>query len=415
MSNEISNVDDTADDTSINDINGSSSKDKLGANPLAADHDLSGSTLQDIQDYLNSGRVSAGDTIYLGTGTWNSGNWDPYNGQIQVSIPNLTIRGGTSDNPDGFANIIAGSKIFQLNSPGITLSNIRFSNTDVQAPCCAVTVQSYDCTIQNCSFDNCHSQNGGAIQGSASAYNNKITDCNFTNCVSINSASGGAIYYQGSNLNVSNCYFANNHVDGWGGGGAIALEGANSEVANCTFINNSAVNGGAIYLHATGLSVTNCNFENNNGTYGGAIHSNSVGNDVTHCNFTANRASEGGAIQLGGDNNDFDIEHCIFEDNHAYATQNDWGYSGGNGGAINAANHNEVNHNILNVTFINNTADVAGGAVRHHSNWTFNNCSFINNSANPNANTSLSDNIDNGGGALWCCEEHFGVVMVLVI
>ena len=150
--------------------------------------------------------------------------------------------------------------------------------------------------------------------------------------------------------------------------------------------------------------MTNCNFENNNGTYGGAIHSNSVGNDVTHCNFTANRASEGGAIQLGGDNNDFDIEHCIFEDNHAYATQNDWGYSGGNGGAINAANHNEVNHNILNVTFINNTADVAGGAVRHHSNWTFNNCSFINNSANPNANTSLSDNIDNGGGALWCCD-----------
>ena len=169
MSNEISNVDDTADDTSITDINGSSSKDKLGANRLAADHDLSGSTLQEIQNYLNSGSVSEGDTIYLGTGTWNSGNWDPNNGQIQVSIPNLIIRGGTSDNPDGFANIIAGSKIFQLNSPGITLSNIRFSNTDVQAPCCAVTVQSYDCTIQNCSFDNCHSQNGGAIQGSASA------------------------------------------------------------------------------------------------------------------------------------------------------------------------------------------------------------------------------------------------------
>ena len=133
MSNVVSNIDDTADDTSMDVVNGSSSKDKLGANKLAADHDLSGSTLQDIQNYLNSGQVAEGDTIYLGTGTWNSGNWDPYNGgPIQVSIPNLTIRGGTSDNPDGFASINAGSRIFQLNSPGITLSNIRFSNTDVQ-------------------------------------------------------------------------------------------------------------------------------------------------------------------------------------------------------------------------------------------------------------------------------------------
>ncbi|WP_406537491.1 hypothetical protein, partial [Methanobrevibacter sp.] len=44
---------------------------------LATDHDLSDkTTLQDIQDYLNSGSVVEGDTVYLGnkdyTSTWQS-------------------------------------------------------------------------------------------------------------------------------------------------------------------------------------------------------------------------------------------------------------------------------------------------------------------------------------------------------
>ena len=69
ISNEISNADDTADDTSDDVIAGSSSKEVLGANKLYASHDLSGSTLADIQAYLNSGSVVEGDTIYLGNQT----------------------------------------------------------------------------------------------------------------------------------------------------------------------------------------------------------------------------------------------------------------------------------------------------------------------------------------------------------
>ena len=485
ISNEISNVDDTADDTSTDVDTGSSSKNVIGASKLGANHDLSGSTLQDIQDYLNSGSVAEGDTIYLGNQTWNSGSWGPYNGgPVQINIPNLIIRGGTSGSPTDFATISAGSKIFQLNAPGITLTNIAFTNTAVDGPCCAVDIQGTGVTIENCIFDSCHSSNGGAIQGSSSASNTKINSCNFTNCEAIWSSPGGAINHQGFNLSVNscnfdsnvgssggsiysvgenakieNCNFTNNHYNGYGEGGAISIGGANSQVTNCNFKNNSASNGGAIYIGARGATVTNCEFENNNGSYGGAIniyhdaatisdcnftdnnatgsggaiyiandcnnhkitncdfennhanqtggalYSDSVGTNVTYSNFTGNSAPNGGAIQLGSDNNDFDIEHSIFENNHAYCYETEWGVTGGHGGAINTANHDEVNHNINNVTFTDNTADVAGGAVKHHSNWTFTDCSFTSNSANPNDNPAFaSDNIDNGGGALWCCD-----------
>ena len=135
ISNEILNSDDTADDTSTDVDTGSSSKNVIGASKLGANHDLSGSTLQDIQDYLNSGSVAEGDTIYLGNQTWNSGSWGPYNGgPVQINIPNLIIRGGTSGSPTDFATISAGSKIFQLNAPGITLTNIAFTNTAVDGP-----------------------------------------------------------------------------------------------------------------------------------------------------------------------------------------------------------------------------------------------------------------------------------------
>lgn len=62
ISNAVENTDDA--DDGLDAINGSSSKTKLNANQLGADHDLSGSTFQDIQNYLNSGSVVEGDTIY---------------------------------------------------------------------------------------------------------------------------------------------------------------------------------------------------------------------------------------------------------------------------------------------------------------------------------------------------------------
>ena len=227
ISNEISNADDSADDTSDDVITGSSSKEVLGANKLSASHDLSGSTLAEIQAYLDSGSVVAGDTIYLGNQTWNSGTWDPYNGgPVQINIPNLIISGGSSGSPNDFATISAGSKIFQLNAPGITLKNIAFTNT-AQGPCCAVNIQSSDSTITNCVFDHCYNQNGAAIYGSSSSSNTKIENCNFTNNEAIWGGKG-TVYYEGSDLTITGSIFNANK------GGAIFSEGV-TEITDCIF------------------------------------------------------------------------------------------------------------------------------------------------------------------------------------
>ena len=319
ISNEISNADDSADDTSDDVITGSSSKEVPGANKLYASHDLSGSTLADIQAYLDSGSVVAGDTIYLGNQTWNSGNWGPWdaNQVVKVNIPNLIISGGTSGSPNDFATISAGSKIFQLNAPGITLKNIAFSNT-ADGPCCAVNIQESDCKVTNCNFDNCQNRHGGAIYSSIDASNTLIENCNFTNCQAIWSTNGGAASLSGDNTVVKNCNFIGNKAEGYTQGGALELLGNNPQVINSTFKESSATSGGAVYIDKPGATLTDCVFEDNQATFGGAVNIYHDDATLTNCNFTDNVASDtGGAIYIADDCHNIQMTNCNFADNSA--------------------------------------------------------------------------------------------------
>ena len=289
----------------------------------------------------------------------------------------------------------------------------------------------------SCSFNNGNASNGGAVYLDSRVSNSEFTNCNLTNnSVSayvnqwgnVEDGKGGAVYSKAGSTNFTSCNCEGNNASS---GGAVYLTSnvKNPHFNDCNFTSNSVSSivdqwgnirggeGGAVNIDSNNTIIENSVFKDNNATnVGGAIYSNSVGNEVRYVNFTSNNAGDGGAIQLGGNNNDFDIEHTVFKDNYAHATKNgryyidDEGngipaYDGGNGGAINAESHTEVNHNILNVTFINNTADKSGGAVKHHSNWTFVDCVFEDNSANPNDNKLFaSDEIVFGGGALWCCD-----------
>ena len=112
-------------------LSGESAMDKLQISKdneiLATDHDFSGSTLAEIQTYLNSGNVQAGDTIYLGNKAITSTGWDSWDNNIvvDVTIPNLIISGGSSTNPDSYSTISSANKIFRLSASGITLTNIK--------------------------------------------------------------------------------------------------------------------------------------------------------------------------------------------------------------------------------------------------------------------------------------------------
>ena len=261
----------------------------------------------------------AGDTIYLGNQTWNSGNWGPWdaNQVVKVNIPNLIISGGTSGSPNDFATISAGSKIFQLNAPGITLKNIAFTNT-AQGPCCAVNIQESDCKVTNCNFDNCQNRHGGAIYSSIDASNTLIENCNFTNCQAIWSTNGGAASLSGDNTVVKNCNFIGNKAEGYTQGGALELLGNNPQVINSTFKESSATSGGAVYIDKPGATLTDCVFEDNQATFGGAVNIYHDDATLTNCNFTDNVASDtGGAIYIADDCHNIQMTNCNFADNSA--------------------------------------------------------------------------------------------------
>ncbi|WP_407393665.1 beta strand repeat-containing protein, partial [Methanobrevibacter sp.] len=310
---------------------------------LATDHDFSGSTLAEIQDYLNSGNVQAGDTIYLGNKTIDSTGWNNWDNDIvvDVTIPNLKISGGSSTNPNSYSTISSANKIFRLSASGITLTNIEFTNTR-EGPLCAVDIQSSDCTISNCAFDHCNNQYGGAIHSSTSSSNTKIENCNFTNNQAVWGGSGGAMYLEGSNTEITGCNFDSNTAQNYGAiystgtteirnsnftnnkgsnadGGAVYIGGENSVVDNCNFVANEATAGhlfgGAIAIAGTGSSIINSNFERNKAGHGGAVYIESSGINVENCNFTENEASTGGAISVYQD--DATITNCDFTSNTA--------------------------------------------------------------------------------------------------
>ena len=382
---------------------------------LSDDHDLSGSTLADIQTYLNSGSVAEGDTVYLGTGTWGSGNWGPWdaNQVVNVNIPNIIISGGTSANPSGFAAISAGSKIFSLNAPGITLKNIQF--TTQQNPCLAVNINSDDCTVSNCVFDHCYNQNGGAIHSTSDSSNAKIENCNFTNNQAIWGGSGGAMHLEGSSTEITGCNFDGNSAQNYGAiystgtlkitdsnfdsntasgsSGAIHSTGT-LEVAGCNFTDNTAGSNGAVYSSGT-LKITDSNFDGNTAPNYGAVYSTGT-TEIRNSDFTNNKGSNanGGAVCINGENSV--VDNCNFVANEATQAHLFGGAIAitGSGSSISNSNfeRNKAGHggavyiessgiNVENCNFTENEANTGGAISVYHDDATITNCNFTSNTA----------------------------------
>ncbi|MEE1151197.1 MAG: hypothetical protein UH242_09630, partial [Methanobrevibacter sp.] len=209
-------------------------------------------------------------------------------------------------------------------------------------------------------------KSGGAVFWQAKK-GNTSDNCNFFN----NSAtSGGAIQWKGANGHVSYSNFTENHANDEGG--AIMWESENGEVFYSNFTDNTAKNGGAIRWNANGGNVSYSNFTKNNAAENaGAIQWDGENGNVSYSNFTKNNAAENaGAIKWSGANGK------VFNSTFTKNSANDagaifWDY----------IDDDEVGI-ILSCLFLNNSADVAAGAVHLEcNNPTINNSTFINNSA----------------------------------
>ena len=323
---------------------------------LSAAHVVSGNTFNDIQTAINN--AASGDIIYLGGKTFTS------SGSIINVNKNVTIIGGTSDNPNGFSTLNGNGNnhaIFRLNASGIILTNIKFINghhgNDQSAG--AIEVLSSECTVANSTFDNCMGVNGGALRSTSSATSLKIDNCNFTDNNVEWSERGGAMYLEGT-TEISNCNFNGNHAQNYGAvysagtvkvtnsnftenyasnsnGGALFIGGSNSLVEDCNFMDNyltqNHLSGGAIALTGSNSNIRNSNFERNWAGSGGAIYNTGQNNKIEGCNFTKNRAdnsdNSGGAIYSTGSG--LTVTDGFFEENHARNVGNDIYSSGANG------------------------------------------------------------------------------------
>lgn len=201
-----------------------------------------------------------------------------------------------------------------------------------------------------------------------------------------------SIQKTGSNCQISNLKFVNG-MDVHGG--AMIILGKNVVVENSVFENNYANHsGGAIYVlsifndsgrypeEGENLIIKNCNFTNNFAQVAaGAIGVYGNNTQVIGCNFASNKVkpatnhkSYGGAIQIGRDEYNLCsyVVNCNFIGNEAIA--HDLNNSHGGAGCVRAG------ITYQNCKFINNSAD-QGGALTYHASGIIEDCVFINNSA----------------------------------
>ena len=195
------------------------------------------------------------------------------------------------------------------------------------------------------------------------------SNCQISNLKFINGMSGhgGAMVILGRDVTIENSVFENNYADYAGGAiyvlsifdnsGKYPEEGENLIIRNCNFTNNFAqVAAGAIGVYGNNTQVRDCNF---------------VSNKVKPI---TNHKSYGGAIQIGRDEYNIysNVVNCNFINNEAIA--HNLNNSHGGAGCVRAG------ITYQNCKFINNSAD-QGGALTYHASGNIKDCFFINNSA----------------------------------
>ena len=367
-----SNLDEFAGDNNINYISLDNSTDSVV--------EIAKGDWATIKNKIES--ASSGDIIYLEGKEYKSNGY-------QIVIPtNLTIIGGTSENPNLKATLDGNSlyRIFKLpNNSKVTISNVIFKNAKTNDYGGAIYGQNtIDLTLINDTFSNNKAFEGAAISIGA-LFNITAIDCNFNGNTAFNNALnpshgyGGAIYgasnfncnfidsnftanlanrdggvvygYSSYNLTATNCLFDNNHAYSYGD---VFYSNSKSKV---TIENSILKSNGNIFYGTTGVSlnILNSNISSNyvNILPVISLSSNSKLN-ISNSKFNDNVANGMNIISLWGV--DFTIENTEFNNNEV---------NGNVGGMIylNFDNNANSNLNIKKSSFSNNTMEGYGGVI----------------------------------------------------
>lgn len=359
--------------------------------------------------------VGATDKVTISGADFQNNDAANFGGAIYVTDGTVAVQDNCTFNTNG---AVSGGAIYTVAGTLTDTSSTFTGNTANNGAAVYIADTTTTAAITSSTFDNNDtstedSYDGGAVYIAGSTEGVTIEGATFQN----NDASnvGGAIYVYSGVMNVqASCSFTSNTASGEKGGGAIYIRTGTSKVKNSSFSTNKGANGGAIYVNNGTVYVQdNSSFTSNEATTGGALYVNkgkfiiqngctfsknvASGNggailvvagtfSDTNSTYTENTGYHGATIRLESDITQATITGSTFEGNYTSDA------SAYNGGAlhINGAT-NDVN--VDGVTFKNNNANGAGGAVCVTAGTVYiqNSCEFIDNSA-------LGSN---GGGAVY--------------
>ena len=319
-----------------------------------------------------------------------------------VTLTNATLINGKADK---------GGAIY--NDGSLTLSDVKLSDNAADSYGGAV-FNSGELVVSDSVFDSNDIVNRGSASvdyGGAAIYNwydgtLTVSGSNFTNNIK-NYKNGdclvGAVATIGD-ATISDSYFVNN-AGRWGGaittsGALIAGDDVNTlTVSGSTFKENGGLYGAGIFVWGSDFTVSDCVFDKNtasgkgnmtpNNNNGAAIEvtdtNKAIVGTITGSKFTNNKAQYGGAIDICEGN--IKITDSEFVNNSADVE----------GGAIDI---NTVNGNpevsISGSKFINNSASY-GGAIVNVKDLTVRNTEFVNNTPNAIFNyVGFGGNLDLG-------------------
>ncbi|MCD4690714.1 right-handed parallel beta-helix repeat-containing protein, partial [bacterium] len=158
-------------------------------------------------------------------------------------------------------------------------------------------------TINDCVFESCTADNGGAIHMSSTA-SPTITDCTFSGNVA---KDGGGLYSGSFEGSIEGCTFSGNVAEN---GGGLYLSGtAEHPVTGCAFVGNTADSGGGVFYVLADCAFEGCSFFGNTANFGAGAYFQSGYNDpgVTRCSFVGNDG--GGVYSLMAE---LTFTQCIF-------------------------------------------------------------------------------------------------------
>ena len=364
-------------------------------------------SFDDLKDTIQDSSVPEGGTVTL------ENDYSYESGDVATGIDiekDLTIDG------KGFTiNANQKAAIFNVvGSTHVTLINITFIGGNSTNGGAINVVSGGSVDVIDCTFiNNTAANQGGAIyiaDNVPTAITSKITRSTFENNGAV---SGGAVYVNGSSLNISSSEFSKDVADSYGGsvfidgvlhitqttfdyeragaGGAVYLSDTfqiYSTIEKSTFTNSYVTgDGGAVFVSADNVHMKDLKFiDNTAGDDGGAIYWEGSTGVIDNITCIGNKgisldkaggdtsSTRGGTICLTG--SDVIITHSQFSNSSAYMDESK-DYSKVDGGALFITGNNVV---VNDTTFdsCNATNNGAGvyiiGNDTHIYNCDFNNC-----------------------------------------